>query len=204
MRIAALPAYLFCALILIPLAASAVDTSTDREGWSASLGAGYGWSHASSAGGDGATGTEGDGFLETRLGVEYRSGDIFAWGPQYLQWSKGDDEFRDIQLKLAAFSLTWFPPESGFYARAGVGWGRIKTVSAFIADRNDYPIPEGQRVEFSDSGDGVSVLGSVGFRHYLGEKVAFEWSMDIAYIKGISSGDEAHLGVTSVGLHWDF
>lgn len=204
MRSAVRPVLLFCALFLMPLAALAADTSTVRQGWSASLGAGYGWSHVASSGGDGATGMEGDGFLEGRLGVEYRSGGIFAWGPQYLMWSKSDDEQRDIQLKLAAFCLTWFPPESGFFARAGVGWGRIKTVTTVSIDHDDWPATPDQIVTGTESGDAISVLGGVGFRRYLGDKVAFEWAMHIAYLKGVSSGNEAHLGSTSVGLHVDF
>src|SRR5262245_837424 len=108
---------------------------------------------------------------ELLLGVEW-----WGWSKDYELGSIPEDVPAEVRFLSANAAATYFPGDTGFYVRGGVGWGQGRV--------NITPPPSvvGFPVSGEATANGVSILGAMGYEIGVTPRLALGGAIHAVYI----------------------
>src|SRR4029453_10067461 len=108
---------------------------------------------------------------ELLVGVE-----LWAWSKDYELGSIPEDVPAEGRVWSANAAATYFPGDTGFYLRGGVGWGQGRVTIT------PPPSVVGFPVSGEATADGVSILGAVGYEIGVTTRLALGGAIHAVYI----------------------
>ncbi len=108
---------------------------------------------------------------ELLVGVEW-----WGWAKDYEIGSIPEDVPAEVRFWAANAAATYFPGDTGFYLRGGVGWGEGRLEIAPPPSVVGFPI-SGEK-----SAGGLSVLGAMGYEFGVTPRLALGGAVHAVYI----------------------
>ncbi|HEU4929723.1 MAG TPA: hypothetical protein VFU38_07820 [Candidatus Krumholzibacteria bacterium] len=108
---------------------------------------------------------------EVLLGVE-----MWAWSKDYAIGSIPEDVPVEVRFWAANAAATYFPGDTGFYLRGGLGWGQGRVEVTPPPSVVDFPI-HGEK-----SAGGLSLLGAMGYELGVTPRLALGGAIHAVYL----------------------
>lgn len=108
---------------------------------------------------------------ELLLGVE-----MWAWSKDYELGSIPEDVPAEVRFWSANAAATYFPGDTGFYVRGGLGWGQGRVEITPPPSVVDFP------VSGEATASGVSILGAMGYEIGVTPRLALGGAIHAVYI----------------------